>query len=46
MKERFMMSVPPEMYEAIQKEMWKRRLDTIQETVRQIISEHLRGKTQ
>ena len=41
---RFMMSVPEEMYEELLKEMKLRRLDSIQETVRQIISEYLRGR--
>lgn len=41
---RFMMSVPDQMYEDLEAEMKTRRLDTIQETVRQIISEFLRHK--
>ncbi len=41
---RFMMSVPDNMYEDLEKEMDYRRLDTIQETVRQILSEYLRRK--
>jgi len=38
------MSVPDQMYEDLEGEMNERRLDTIQETVRQIISERLRAK--
>ena len=39
---RFMMSVPDDMHTALEKEMQLRHLDSIQETVRQIISEQLR----
>lgn len=37
---RFMMSVSDKMYEAIQEEMNKRKLDTVQEVVRIVLSEH------
>ena len=41
---RFMMSVPDEMYNELESEMNARRLDSIQETVRQIISTYLRER--
>ena len=41
---RFMMSVPDEMYADLEAEMKTRRLDTIQETVRQIISSYLKDR--
>ena len=39
---RFMMSVPDDMLKALEEEMRLRRLDTVQETVRQIISTYLK----
>lgn len=42
--QRFMMSVPDKMHEELEAEMNDRRLDSIQETVRQILSEYLRAK--
>ena len=45
-----MMSVPDEMMNALEEEMQMRRLDSVQETVRQIISnylkEHMRSNPQ
>ena len=41
---RFMMSVPDQMHEELEKEMIVRRLDSIQETVRQIISNYLKTR--
>ena len=41
---RFMMSVPDSMMIALEEEMQIRRLDTVQETVRQIISTYLKEK--
>ncbi len=41
---RFMMSVPDQMHAELEKEMDVRRLDSIQETVRQIISNYLKNK--
>ena len=38
------MSVPDQMYADLEGEMRARRLDTIQETVRQIISQYLRER--
>jgi hypothetical protein len=37
---KFMMSCTDEMYKFLEKEMQERSVDTIQETVRQIISDH------
>jgi hypothetical protein len=37
-----MMSLPEEMYSELEKEMKLRRLDSIQETIRQLISNYLR----
>jgi metal-responsive CopG/Arc/MetJ family transcriptional regulator len=39
-------TVPENMYNALKEEMELRHLDTIKETVRQIISEYLRAKSQ
>ena len=39
---RFMMSVPDGMMDALEEEMYLRRLDSVQETVRQIISTYLK----
>ncbi|EMR73922.1 hypothetical protein MCGE09_00420 [Thaumarchaeota archaeon SCGC AB-539-E09] len=41
---RFMMSVPDEMHKELEIEMKSRRLDSVQETVRQIISTYLQEK--
>ncbi len=41
---RFMMSVSDKMFEALQEEMNKRKLDTVQEVVRIILSEHYKGE--
>ena len=41
---RFMMSVPDEMHAELESEMKLRRLDSIQETVRQIISAYLKDR--
>ena len=43
---KFMMSVPKSMWEELMEEMKARRLDSIQETVRQILSEYFRNKGQ
>ena len=40
----FMMSVPDEMMTALEEEMRLRRLDSLQETVRQIISTYLKER--
>jgi len=40
---KFMMSVPDAMYEALEKEMKDRMLESIQETLRQVVSEYFRG---
>jgi len=40
--EKFMMSVPDAMFEALEAERKRRMLDSIQETLRQIVSEHFR----
>jgi len=41
---KFMMSVPDAMYEALEGEMKSRMLESIQETLRQIVSEHFRAR--
>ena len=41
---KFTMSVPNSMYEALEKERKRRRLSTIQETIRFIIAEYLKEK--
>jgi hypothetical protein len=40
MAEKFTMSVPDAMGKALQGEMKKRKLDTLQETIRSILSEY------
>jgi len=40
--QKFMMSVPDAMFEALEAERERRMLDSIQETLRQIVSEHFR----
>ena len=40
-QEKFMMSVPESMYRFIEDEMSRRGLDSVQETVRQIISQKM-----
>jgi len=40
--QKFMMSVPDKMHEALEEEREKRMLDSIQETLRQIVSEYFR----
>jgi len=39
---RFMMSVPDKMYSALETEAQLRHMNSIQETLRQIVSEYLR----
>jgi len=39
---KFMMSVPDAMYEALESEMRDRMLESIQETLRQIVSDYFR----
>ena len=41
---KFMMSVPDAMYEALEKERKSRMLESIQETLRQIVSDYLRSQ--
>lgn len=41
---RFMMSVPEEMYAELKREVKLRLLDSIQETVRQIVSGYLKNR--
>ena len=41
---KFMMSVPDKMHKELEVEMNARRLDSIQETVRQIVSTYLRER--
>jgi hypothetical protein len=42
---RFMMSVSDEMHDELEKERIARRLETVQEVTRQIVSDYLRQKT-
>jgi len=42
--QKFMMSVPDAMYDVLESEREKRMLDTIQETLRQIVSEYFKDK--
>jgi len=42
MTHKFMMTLPDEMYQALETERQLRHLDSIQETLRQIVSEYLR----
>lgn len=42
--QKFMMSVPDAMYEALERERSKRMLDSIQETLRQIVSDYFRSQ--
>jgi metal-responsive CopG/Arc/MetJ family transcriptional regulator len=44
MAEKFTMSVPESMYQALEKERKKRKLGTIQETIRFILAEYLKEK--
>lgn len=44
MAKKFTMSLPDSMYSALEKEKEIRKLGTIQETIRFIISEYLKGK--
>jgi len=44
MAKKFTMSIPNSMYEALEKERKKRRLGTIQETIRFILAEYLKEK--
>lgn len=41
---KFTMSVPEAMKEALEREKERRRLDTIQETIRSILAEYFRNK--
>ena len=41
---KFMMSVPDPMFEALESEMRERMLESIQETLRQIVSDYFRSK--
>jgi len=41
---KFMMSVPDAMYEALENEMKDRMLESIQETLRQIVSDYFRSR--
>jgi metal-responsive CopG/Arc/MetJ family transcriptional regulator len=41
---RYMMSVSDEMYQDLEKERKDRRLETVQEVTRQIVSDYLRQK--
>jgi len=41
---KFTMSLPEAMYEALEKERVKRKLSSIQETIRFILAEYLKGK--
>jgi len=45
MAKKFTMSLPEEMYLALEKERRKRKLGTIQELIRFIIAEHLKEKS-
>lgn len=42
--QKFMMSVPDAMLEALEEERKKRMLESIQETLRQIVSEYFRNR--
>ena len=42
---RYMMSVSDEMYDELEKERKARRLETVQEVTRQIVSDYLRQST-
>jgi len=44
MSRKFTMSLPKEMYRALEEERRKRKLDTIQETIRSILAEYFRKK--
>jgi len=44
MAKKFTMSIPESMYKALEKEREKRKLGTIQETIRFILAEYLKGK--
>jgi hypothetical protein len=44
MSEKFTMSLPNTMTEALKSEMKDRKLDTIQETIRSILSEYFKNK--
>ena len=44
MAEKFTMSLPGAMTEALEVEMKRRKLDNIQETIRSILSEYFAGK--
>ena len=43
--QKFMMSVPDAMMEALENERKARMLDSIQETLRQIVSDYFRDRT-
>jgi len=45
MARKFTMSIPESMYEALEVERKKRKLDTIQETIRSILAEYFREET-
>lgn len=42
--QKFMMSVPDAMHEALENERKRRMLDSVQETLRQIVSEYFTSK--
>jgi metal-responsive CopG/Arc/MetJ family transcriptional regulator len=44
MAKKFTMSTPDSMYQALEKECKKRKLGTIQETIRFILAEYLKEK--
>jgi len=44
MAKKFTMSIPDEMHRALEKERAKRKLGTIQETIRFILAEYLKEK--
>lgn len=44
MAKKFTMSTPDSMYQALEKEREKRKLGTIQETIRFILAEYLKEK--
>lgn len=44
MSKKFTMSLPDEMFEALEEERKKRRLGDIQETIRAILSEYFKNK--
>jgi metal-responsive CopG/Arc/MetJ family transcriptional regulator len=45
MARKFTMSIPESMYQALEREREKRKLGTIQETIRFILAEYLKEKS-